>query len=212
MTALVERVRRRLVDEGVTRVPDSARVAAALRDEGLLLGDEALLSLVGSLRDELGGLGPLQSLLLDPAVTDVLVNGPDEVWIDRGDGLELADVRFDGSASVLRLAQRLATMAGRRLDEAAPFVDARLADGTRLHAVIPPIAASCSLISLRIPVTVASGWMTWLLQARSTSMGLNGCAPSCPPDWRSSSVVAPAQARRHCCRPFSRWSILSIAS
>ena len=87
MTALVERVRRRLVDEGVTRVPDSARVAAALRDEGLLLGDEALLSLVGSLRDELGGLGPLQSLLLDPAVTDVLVNGPDEVWIDRGDGL-----------------------------------------------------------------------------------------------------------------------------
>jgi pilus assembly protein CpaF len=151
VTALVERVRRRLVDEGVTRVPDSARVAAALRDEGLLLGDEALLSLVGSLRDELGGLGPLQSLLLDPAVTDVLVNGPDEVWIDRGDGLELADVRFDGSASVLRLAQRLATMAGRRLDEAAPFVDARLADGTRLHAVIPPIAASCSLISLRIP-------------------------------------------------------------
>ena len=80
-------MRRRLVDEGVTRVSDSARVAAALRDEGLLLGDEALLSLVGSLRDELGGLGPLQSLLLDPAVTDVLVNGPDEVWIDRGDGL-----------------------------------------------------------------------------------------------------------------------------
>ena len=151
MTALVERVRRRLVDEGVTRVPDSARVAAALRDEGLLLGDEALLSLVGALRDELGGLGPLQCLLLDPAVTDVLVNGPDEVWIDRGDGLELADVRFDGSAAVLRLAQRLATMAGRRLDEAAPFVDARLADGTRLHAVIPPIAAACSLISLRIP-------------------------------------------------------------
>lgn len=151
MTALVERVRRRLVDEGITRVPDSARVAAALRDEGIVLGDVALLSLVGALRDELGGLGPLQSLLLDPAVTDVLVNGPDEVWIDRGEGLEPADVCFDSSASVLRLAQRLATMAGRRLDEAAPFVDARLADGTRLHAVIPPIATPCSLISLRIP-------------------------------------------------------------
>ncbi|MBM3687424.1 MAG: pilus assembly protein CpaF, partial [Actinobacteria bacterium] len=85
MTApLVERVRRRLVDDGLTRVPDSSRVAAALRDEGVVLGDESLLELVGSLRDELGGLGPLQSLLLDPCVTDVLVNGPDEVWIDRG--------------------------------------------------------------------------------------------------------------------------------
>ena len=70
--ALVERVRRRLVDDGVTRSPDAARVAAALRDEGVVLGDESLLHLVGSLRDELGGLGPLQSLVVDPHVTDVL--------------------------------------------------------------------------------------------------------------------------------------------
>lgn len=149
--ALVERVRRRLVDDGITRVPDSARVAAALRDEGLVLGDESLLELVGSLRDELGGLGPVQSLLLDHRVTDILVNGPCEVWIDRGRGLEPAGVRFPDADSVTRLAQRLASLAGRRLDEASPYVDARLADGTRLHAVIPPISSGGALISLRIP-------------------------------------------------------------
>ncbi|MFM1966739.1 MAG: hypothetical protein RL134_2464 [Actinomycetota bacterium] len=149
--ALVERVRRRLVDEGVTRVPDSARVAAALRDQGVVLGDESLLELVGSLRDDMGGLGPLQPLLLDQHVTDVLVNGPSDVWIDRGRGLERVAVTFADAGAVMRLAQRLASLAGRRLDEASPYVDARLADGTRVHAVIPPIASDCALVSLRIP-------------------------------------------------------------
>lgn len=150
-TALVERVRRRLLDDGITRAPDSARVAAALREEGVVLGDESLLDLVGSLRDEMGGLGPLQRLLLDGRVTDVLVNGPRDVWVDRGAGLEPAGVSFADAVAVTRLAQRLASLAGRRLDEASPYVDARLADGTRLHAVIPPIASDGALISLRIP-------------------------------------------------------------
>lgn len=150
-TPLVERVRRRLLDDGITRAPDSARVAAALRDEGVVLGDESLLELVGSLRDEMGGLGPLQRLLLDRHVTDVLVNGPQDVWIDRGRGLERASVTFADAHAVTRLAQRLASLAGRRLDEASPYVDARLTDGTRLHAIIPPIAADGALISLRIP-------------------------------------------------------------
>lgn len=149
--ALVERVRRRLLDDGITRAPDSARVAAALREEGVVLGDESLFDLVGALRDELGGLGPLQPLLLDPQVTDVLVNGPSDVWIDRGRGLERASVNFADPGAVTRLAQRLASLAGRRLDEASPYVDARMADGTRLHAVIPPISSDGALISLRIP-------------------------------------------------------------
>jgi pilus assembly protein CpaF len=149
--ALIERVRRRLVDDGLTRVPDSARVAAALRDEGVVLGDESLLDLVGSLRDEFAGLGPLQGLLVDPHVTDVLVNGPSDVWIDRGHGLERAAVAFASPEAVTRLAQRLASLAGRRLDEASPYVDARLADGTRLHAVLPPISSDGALISLRVP-------------------------------------------------------------
>jgi len=149
--ALVERVRRRLLDDGVTRAPDSARVAAALREEGVVLGDESLFDLVGALRDELGGLGPLQPLLLDPQVTDVLVNGPSDVWIDRGRGLERAPVSFADPGAVMRLAQRLASLAGRRLDEASPYVDARMADGTRLHAGIPPISSDGGLVSLRIP-------------------------------------------------------------
>lgn len=152
MTAtLIDRVRRRLVDDGLTAVPDSARVAVAVKEEGVLLGDEALLDLVGTLRDELGGLGPLQSLVLDPEVTDVLVNGPDDVWIDRGHGLERADVRFADAESITRLAQRLASLVGRRLDEASPYVDARLGNGARLHAIIPPISGDTALISLRIP-------------------------------------------------------------
>ena len=126
---------------------DEAR--AAYREAAVEFGDNELIAAVEAIAYNAYNLANIGSTL--GVLPFLLVNGPDEVWIDRGDGLELADVRFDGSASVLRLAQRLATMAGRRLDEAAPFVDARLADGTRLHAVIPPIAASCSLISLRIP-------------------------------------------------------------
>jgi pilus assembly protein CpaF len=152
MTApLVERVRRRLIEDGASASVDSARVTAALRDEGVVLGDESLLRLVGSLRDEMAGLGPLQPLLADPRVTDILVNGPADVWCDRGHGLERAPVGFHDAAAIRRLAQRLASMAGRRLDEASPFVDARLADGTRLHAVIPPVAPEGAIISLRIP-------------------------------------------------------------
>jgi pilus assembly protein CpaF len=99
--------------------------------------------------DELG-LGPLAQLVADPAVTDVLVNGPAHVWIDRGNGLEPEPrVRFPDAQELRRLAQRLASMCGRRLDDASPFVDARLPDGTRLHAVLPPVAVRGPYLSLR---------------------------------------------------------------
>jgi pilus assembly protein CpaF len=81
----------------------------------------------------------------------VLVNGPDAVYVDRGDGLECVDVRFIDDDAVRRLAQRLASSAGRRLDDATPYVDLRLADGTRLHAVLSPIARPGTVISLRVP-------------------------------------------------------------
>ncbi len=93
--------------------------------------------------------GPLQALLEVPGVTDVLVNAPDEVWIDRGVGLERADASFVGAGDVRELAVRLASLGGRRLDDASPVVDARLPDGTRLHAAIPPVADGCTAISLR---------------------------------------------------------------
>ena len=150
--ALVERVRRRLIDSvSESQEPSPAVVARALRAEGVVLGDEAVLDLVGTLRDELAGAGPLEPLLREDDVTDVLVNGPDDVWVDRGAGLQPSSIRFPNGDSVRRLAQRLASAAGRRLDESAPFVDAQLPDGTRLHAVIPPIARDCAVVSLRIP-------------------------------------------------------------
>jgi pilus assembly protein CpaF len=145
---LVDRVSARLVRAG--EPPTSARVVAALRAEGVVLGDRGLLDVVGAVTRELTGAGPLEALLADPGTSDVLVNGPDEVWVDRGDGLSRAPVAFADEAAVRRLAQRLAASAGRRLDTAAPTVDARLPGGVRLHAVLPPISPHGTLISLRV--------------------------------------------------------------
>ncbi|MER6397547.1 TadA family conjugal transfer-associated ATPase [Kitasatospora sp. NPDC001603] len=147
--ALVDAVRLRLAESGAA--PTAGSVAAVLRATRPPLGGDEVLDTVRSLRAELVGAGPLDRLLSAPDVTDVLVNGPDEVWVDRGGGLRRATgVRFADAEAVRRLAHRLATAAGRRLDDARPWVDARLPDGTRLHAVLPPIAAGCTHISLRV--------------------------------------------------------------
>lgn len=145
---LLNAVRTRLAGSGADPTP--ARVAAALRAEGRLLGDTEVLGVVHALRSELVGSGPLDPLLSLPDVTDVLVTAPDRVWIDRGRGLELTEVQFADAAAVRRLAQRLAAVAGRRLDDAKPWVDARLPDGTRLHAVLPPVAVASTCLSLRV--------------------------------------------------------------
>jgi pilus assembly protein CpaF len=146
--ALLEGVRRRVGAAGGP--PTSARVAAAMREEcGGLRGDVS--AVLAALSSEIVGAGPLQELLSDSAVTDVLVNAPDEVWVDRGGGLERTTVRFPDDAAVRRLAQRLAAPTGRRLDDAQPWVDARLADGVRLHAVLPPLAPGGTCLSLRVP-------------------------------------------------------------
>ncbi|WP_299530242.1 TadA family conjugal transfer-associated ATPase [uncultured Streptomyces sp.] len=146
--ALLDAVRQRLARSG--QVPTPAGVAAALRAQGRLLGDVEVLGAAEELRGELVGSGPLEPLLADPAVTDVLVSAPDRVWVDRGGGLELTGVLFADAAAVRRLAQRLAAVAGRRLDDARPWVDARLPDGTRMHAVLPPVAVGCTCLSLRV--------------------------------------------------------------
>ena len=152
-TPLVDRVRARLVAQQADATP--SRVVSALRAEGLMLGDDAVLDLVATLRHDLVGAGPLEPLLRDRSVTDVLVNGPREVWVDRGEGLVRVEVRFGSEADVRRLAQRLASLAGRRLDEASPFVDARLPDGSRLHCVLPPVSTTGTVISLRVPRAAA---------------------------------------------------------
>ncbi len=149
---LLDRVRRRVASSGSPPTP--ALVAAALRDEGgALRGDAELHTVLHALQSEIVGAGPLEPLLRDPAVTDVLVNAPDEIWVDRGEGLERATVRFADDTAVRRLAQRLTAPTGRRLDDAQPWVDARLAGGVRLHAVLPPIAPAGTCLSLRIART-----------------------------------------------------------
>jgi len=106
---------------------------------------------LGSEGRELSEFGPLQRLVSDPAVTDVLVNGGDGVWVDRGDGLERReDVALDGEA-LRALAVRLVALGGRHIDEASPCVDVRLHDGIRVHAVLPPISPSGTLLSVRLP-------------------------------------------------------------
>lgn len=146
---LLERVRTVLAATPGEATP--ARVAAALRAEGAVLGDAAVLEVTAILRAEIVGAGPLEPLLREQGVTDVLVNRPDEVWVDRGAGLERSTVRLRDEAAVRRLAQRLAAGAGRRLDDAMPWVDARLAGGVRLHAVLPPLSPTGTLVSLRVP-------------------------------------------------------------
>lgn len=147
--ALVARVRARLAAE--VREPTAQAVAEALGLEAGLRGSGTVLAVVDALQRERRGAGVLQPLLADPDVTDVLVDGPRAVHVDRGRGLERVDVTFPDEAAVRRLAQRLAAQAGRRLDDASPWVDARLPDGTRLHAVLAPLVRPGTAISLRVP-------------------------------------------------------------
>ncbi|SDS52874.1 TadA family conjugal transfer-associated ATPase [Microlunatus soli] len=136
---------------GLGRAHTPADVAAAMRAEGLLVSDASLFETVEAIRRDSVGAGPLDPLLRIDGVTDVLVNGPDQVFIDRGTGLEPSGVRFGSESEVRRLAQRLAAGAGRRLDDAAPYVDTRLSDGTRVHAILGTLADPGTCISLRVP-------------------------------------------------------------
>ncbi|MDT7650493.1 MAG: pilus assembly protein CpaF [Pseudonocardiales bacterium] len=149
-SVLVDRVRSRLAAAGGEI--SQAAVAAAVRAEaGGVASDLDVLAALRVLRQEFVGAGPLDELLRDPRTTDVLVCSPSSVWVDRGTGLEATDVRFTDEAAVRRLAQRLAIAAGRRLDDASPYVDGWVADvGVRLHAVLPPVAADGTCLSLRV--------------------------------------------------------------
>ena len=153
--SMIDRVRERLAAEAAPLRPPV--VAAAIRAEaGGMLGDTDVLNSLRLLETELTGAGILEPLLRAEGVTDVLVSSPDEVWVDDGNGLRRSTIRFPDEASVRRLAQRLATAAGRRLDDAQPWVDGQLAGGiggqftVRLHAVLPPIAVAGTCVSLRV--------------------------------------------------------------
>jgi len=146
---LVDEVRGWLAREAAPLTPE--QVSRALRSHGRPIGDATVLAVHDALRRDVVGAGPLEPLLRLPGVTDVLVNGADQVWIDRGAGLELTEVRLPGEDAVRRLAQRLAAVAARRLDDSTPYVDLRLPDGSRFHAVLAPLARPGTVISIRVP-------------------------------------------------------------
>ncbi|GAB4098218.1 TadA family conjugal transfer-associated ATPase [Sinomonas halotolerans] len=128
----------------------AAGIAAAVRGTGRLLGTAGTLAAVELISAELRGLGPLQCVADDPEVTDIFVNSPDQVWIDRGRGLEASGIAFPTEDAVRALAVRLVAAGGRRLDDSSPCVDVRLSGGYRVHAVLPPVSTSGTLLSVRI--------------------------------------------------------------
>lgn len=145
--------------EGARRreaVRDAA--ARAVRAEGVVLGGMELARLVRHVVDHLAGLGPIEALLRDPAVTDVMVNGPDSVWVERDGVLQEAGVRFIDAAAVRAAVQRVIAPLGLRLDRAQPYVDARLPDGSRLHAMLPPLAPGGPVVTIRRFSSVRPGW------------------------------------------------------
>jgi pilus assembly protein CpaF len=145
---LLESVRESVMADSGPVTP--SRVAAAVQATGRLLGTAGSLAAVERISAELNGLGPLQVLTRDPSVTDIFVNAPDSVWLDRGNGLEQAAVSFSSESEVRSLAARLVAAGGRRLDDGSPCVDVRLEAGYRVHAVLPPISTAGTLLSVRI--------------------------------------------------------------
>jgi pilus assembly protein CpaF len=105
--------------------------------------------LVEEVMDETFGLGPIEPLMRDPTITDILINGPKTVYVERHGRLEQAEIAFHDDRHLLQIVQRIAGRVGRRVDETNPMVDARLADGSRINAIIPPLALDGTLVSIR---------------------------------------------------------------
>ena len=150
---LLERVHRRLVAEGaddLSLVSHTlhARLADLLRDEEPLLAPARLERLLEQLTHEVVGLGPLEPLLADPLVSEVMLNGPGRAYVERDGQIEAVALRLDAER-IVRLVERVVAPLGLRLDRASPMVDARLPDGSRLHAVIPPLAVDGPYVTIR---------------------------------------------------------------
>jgi pilus assembly protein CpaF len=146
------------------RVPTAVDVVAALQRCGYVVSDSAVLQVQRAVLHDSVGAGPLDALVALPGVTDVLVNGPQRVYVDRGHGLELTDLVFGSDEEVRQLATRLAASVGRRLDDGSPFVDARLASGVRVHAILGTIASPGTCVSLRIPAGRSLTLDDWVTQ------------------------------------------------
>jgi len=126
-----------------------AIASESLEEMGVVLNREERATLNQDLFDEVTGLGPFEPLLKDDTVNDILVNGPHQIFIERDGRLELTDITFKDERHLLRIIDKIVSAVGRRVDESNPYVDARLADGSRFNAMVPPIAVDGSLVSIR---------------------------------------------------------------
>lgn len=167
MTAVdLERIRRRVAQDSALLIGSHlsngpqlrAAIARAVRAEGLLLDERGLAAVVREMSDLFTGLGPAERLLRDSDVTDVLINGPGEVWIERRGRLERSDVTYPDEASLQAAVLRVVGPLGLRFDRAHPTVDTRLPDGSRLHAVGAPLAAAGPLVTVRKFSTMGHTW------------------------------------------------------
>ena len=127
----------------------NAIVVEALSEMDVVLNSEERSALNRDLFFEVMGLGPLEPLLQDDSVNDILVNGPKRIFVERAGKLELTDVTFRDERHLLRIIDKIVSAVGRRVDESNPYVDARLADGSRFNAMVPPVAVDGSLVSIR---------------------------------------------------------------
>jgi len=125
-----------------------ARLAALLHDEAPLVTETAAARVLDELVAEVDGLGPLQSLMTDPMISEIMVNGADRVFVERSGRVEAVQCDLDAE-SIVRIIERVIAPLGLRLDRASPMVDARLADGSRLHAVLPPLAPDGPCLTIR---------------------------------------------------------------
>jgi len=166
MTVDLERIRRRVAqDPGLSagghlsRGPElRAAIARAIRAEGLLLDERGLAAVVRDMTDQFTGLGPAERLLRDRDVTDVMVNGPGEVWVERRGRLERTSVTYPDAESLHAAVLRVIGPLGLRFDRAHPTVDTRLPDGSRLHAVGAPLTAGGPLVTVRKFATMGHTW------------------------------------------------------
>ncbi len=135
--------------ENELRAEITSITSEQLGEMGVVLNREDRQTLNTELFDEVTGLGPLEPLLKDPDVNDILVNGPNRVFVERAGKLSLSEVRFKDERHLLRIIDKIVSAVGRRVDESNPYVDARLKDGSRFNAMVPPVAVDGSLVSIR---------------------------------------------------------------
>ncbi|WP_305970338.1 MULTISPECIES: CpaF family protein [unclassified Mameliella] len=135
--------------EGELREEISAIANETLQDKGVVLNRDERRTMMADLYDEVKGLGPLEPLLKDETISDILVNGPQQIFIEQSGKLTLSDVTFKDEKHLMRIIDKIVSAVGRRVDESNPYVDARLADGSRFNAMVPPVAIDGSLVSIR---------------------------------------------------------------